>query len=986
MESHAPGSARPTLDRSISRIAQGAFELGELNLARSRLRSPRWRLHAVLASVSAAKRLGLSTKRLEHEARSCLDSLLASRRALNEVKPVVRGLFQGWLEAPASCRCTTLQELVAALAEAGHRVPFHCVRVLLATGLAKQARAFAADWRDPVIRYRLERLTATGLWGQGAGRRFVGQPFDEDFPPTLARFVAMTNLSHPEAPRPDAWRTQAETLLARLSRADRQAALVHWVVVAYHAGGFAAGGQAVRAIRYRSCRQLAWLRLLAASLAAGRLDDAWRALGRIEAGAHHERGRLLLARDLVRRGGQRRSLRLLSAPFEAPRLEERALLLCAMEPGRLRSTWPRWRDAAARASEDLAALEPRVPNLEHRWTLLALRAACERGLPEDSGLSEGSRRLLAHTLGIPGRCFRALARDRVAVRCWLGQVEAGPHPLKTVLHVFRWLAPAAVEPIWSEYVSLRASRLGPARGERLDRRQAEAFARGLDASSGVVKAGAAAARSAISAERCAEDEGVSWSLHAEGRRRVILGAVKHSLRIWLAEGAEPPPAALRSRLRTLSNLGGSLGVGQLVRALEAARRPSAAYRQAFATLTSLAPARAAGLIFSQRPDLLLERPKWAREMVLGLEDHGVVEPGLNRPWCRFLERVREGLGPGRGAVWLRQLMAAWPGAPRAVPTVSAVECCASELDGSWPATGDELIARVRRHLHALRRTPTLRLPAALLADPVAVKRLLWLQPGVTARGRRVDSSAWTRDLTTLRDELGEVDLPTVLRLARRLASSSARPLARRLLAGSYPLANAPRVVGLPGKINGAHYRLRYLDKRADFFTFLRLADCVPCCFDSASAWYRTHGMGWWVLALWKDPLSFCFHVERIGVGGDWRPRGFVFGGYSLGSSDPALLLNGIYLRRQEAWLRAAILRQIEETFCRPLGILRIAIANCHGGYGKLPESYVRRASGIHRLRALRSKEGPASAVYDDISRSVNRTLYPSHLYWRCLPA
>ncbi len=364
---------------------------------------------------------------------------------------------------------------------------------------------------------------------------------------------------------------------------------------------------------------------------------------------------------------------------------------------------------------------------------------------------------------------------------------------------------------------------------------------------------------------------------------------------------------------------------------------------------------------------------------------GVLEPGLHRPWRRFVARVRRRLGTRRGAVWLRQLMAAWPGAPRAMPTFAAVECCSAELEEHWPATGDDLVARVERRIDALRSTPTSRLPAALLEDPVAIKRLLWLRPGAALRGSRpIGEAVWRSDLTTLRDDLGDVDIPAVLRLARRLAPRRARPLARRLLAGGHPRLDASRVVGLPGKVNGARHRLRYLDKREDLFTFLRFADCVPCCFNSASSWYRSHGMRQWVLSLWKDPLSFCFHVERRGLDGDWRPSGFVFGGYSLAGDDSALLLNGIYLRRQESRLRAAILRAIEETFCRPLGILRIAVANRYSGYGQLPSGYVRQLSTIYRPRALRSKAGPASAVNDDISSQVNRTLFLSHLYWRHL--
>ena len=983
MDTCALDPAKPASDRSVHRIARGAFELGELYLSRSRLRAPRWRLHALLALIAAARNLGLSTRAMESEVRSCLDLLLAGRRggAFGELEPIVREQLQTWLGEPGVCRGESLQELAASLSALRHLAPFHCARVLLATGHVQQARTLAAEWSDPVLRRRLERLTATGLWGHGDDRRFVAQPFDDDFPPSLPRLIAMTDASRPGTPLTGRQWTRAQNLLARLKPADRQRALAHLATAAYHAGGFAAGARTARAIRYRGCRQLAWLGLLSASLASGRLDNADRAFERLAGGAFRERGRLLFARELIRRGRRRRARRLLDEPFMMPRRSEQALLMCEIEPERIEHTWPRWRDAASRSSEDLARFVPGLASLEHRWTILALHAALEYGLPEDD------RDSVIRTLWIPGRCFRALAYDRAAVRCWLRQVEAGAHDLSSVLRVVRWLALDAVEPIWSEHLSLRASRLSRAAGERTPRRLAEAFARGLYAAAGVPAAGVskigvpAADRRAISAERCAQDEGISFSPHAGRRRRVVLGAVKHCLKTWLVDGSEPQPGALGSRLRTLSNLGGSLAVDHLARVLKSVRRPTAAYRRAFAVLTSLAPERAARLIFGSHLGLMLEHPPLAREMLLELEYHGALEPGLNCPWDRFIARIRRRLDPRRGAVWLRQLIAAWPGAPRTMPTFAAVDCCSAELEERWPATGDELITRVRRRIDALRNTPTSRLPAALLEDPIALKRLLWLRPPAST-GRPVSESDWRSDLKMLRDDLGDVDIPAVLQLARRLAPRRARPLARRLLAGGHPLPDASRVVGLPGKANGAPHRLRYLDKREDLFTFLRLADCVPCCFNSASSWYRADGTRWWVLSLWKDPLSFCFHVERRDADGDWRPCGFVFGGYSLGDNDPAVLLNGIYLRRQDGRLRAAILRAIEETFCRPLGILRIAVANCYRGYGELPSGYVERPATIYRPRALRSKAGPVSAVYDDISGRVNQTLSLSHLYWR----
>ena len=180
-------------------------------------------------------------------------------------------------------------------------------------------------------------------------------------------------------------------------------------------------------------------------------------------------------------------------------------------------------------------------------------------------------------------------------------------------------------------------------------------------------------------------------------------------------------------------------------------------------------------------------------------------------------------------------------------------------------------------------------------------------------------------------------------------------------------------------------RLRYLDKRRDLLTYLRFADCVPCCFNSASSDYRAYGMGWWVLALWKDPMSFCFHVERRLGDAGWQPSGFVFGGFALDEkSDVVIVLNGVYLRQQSARWRALVLANLEKRLCRPLGVRHLAIANCHGGQGELPSGYRRRSARVTRLRALRRSSGPVSTIYDDISTVVNRSTLLDHLHWRVM--
>jgi hypothetical protein len=136
----------------------------------------------------------------------------------------------------------------------------------------------------------------------------------------------------------------------------------------------------------------------------------------------------------------------------------------------------------------------------------------------------------------------------------------------------------------------------------------------------------------------------------------------------------------------------------------------------------------------------------------------------------------------------------------------------------------------------------------------------------------------------------------------------------------------------------------------------------------------------WVLRLYKDPLSFAFHVERARTG---EPVGFVFGGFAL-APEPLLLLNGIYLRRQERKVRFAALDAIERTLARPLGLARIGIANCHGGRGELPEAFRQEMKRATRLRALRGTDGELETkLYDDISDTVNLPI-DLELHWKDL--
>ena len=91
-----------------------------------------------------------------------------------------------------------------------------------------------------------------------------------------------------------------------------------------------------------------------------------------------------------------------------------------------------------------------------------------------------------------------------------------------------------------------------------------------------------------------------------------------------------------------------------------------------------------------------------------------------------------------------------------------------------------------------------------------------------------------------------------------------------------------------------------------------------------------------------------------------------------------------HLRNQLGALRAAVLEAIEESFCRPLGIRRIGIANRHSGYGKMPSSYRQEERTFERWRALKIHGRRVKNCYDDLSTTVNQPIWVRHVYWRTI--
>jgi hypothetical protein len=226
---------------------------------------------------------------------------------------------------------------------------------------------------------------------------------------------------------------------------------------------------------------------------------------------------------------------------------------------------------------------------------------------------------------------------------------------------------------------------------------------------------------------------------------------------------------------------------------------------------------------------------------------------------------------------------------------------------------------------------------------------------------------------------GTVEPTVVERCVRALGRPGA---VGDVIAGGVGALGAVRVIDL--SIAGVAYRIRLLDKTIDLLTYLRFAD-VPAwsCYRSDSPWYRGDlDTRTAVLAVWKDPLSFCFHVERADAAGVLQPFGFVFGGFADVDSRPAAVLNGVYAAAQRAEIREAVIRAVDDAVRAPLGLRHVAIASKHGGHGFVPPEFVRRNAAITRWRALAIDGNLVTRAYDDISYQVNARIEVDHLAWR----
>jgi len=164
--------------------------------------------------------------------------------------------------------------------------------------------------------------------------------------------------------------------------------------------------------------------------------------------------------------------------------------------------------------------------------------------------------------------------------------------------------------------------------------------------------------------------------------------------------------------------------------------------------------------------------------------------------------------------------------------------------------------------------------------------------------------------------------------------------------------------------------LRYLDKTASLPEYLRFADSAMCCFTSKN--FQGSGSQQYIARIWKDPLSFVFHIEEPGVEQSDRRNsvGFVFGSYGTNrDSEPVLLLNGVYMDRKTDLAARKVIQTIEEQLAKPLGCKEVLIASQHAGRSNYGADFENTDKEYLRLRAIKQKwnDEPEQTTYDDLA-------------------
>jgi hypothetical protein len=897
------------------------------------VRSSYWRAQGVLALLGRATALERALLRSPpHEAELCLSHLTSALRLAGGPAGWVTSFLRRAVEEqrPAGAWLDRLHRWVALL--------FDARRELRARAVGPGGEGMP---RDPFL---------VDLSGEEACRAFA-----RDLP-LLCALIEQHQ------------RPAAEALVRELEGPSREEALARIALSRLRQGASPEELARFPGIRTRDGRRRARLGLLVA-LQEQDPQAAVDALALLDG----PRERALGAAILAERSAAAASGVLESTPRGLLALAQRALdrqdLLIARD---LLEAASRELPALVRGEEDRALWHRRFPGLatrSPRLTLELLRLELILRREPDQGLAAGLTRqapLLHRRLAVDLDTSRWLAARLRAVEAARGAPLIDPQERSAAADRGRallLLVPAAPGSAPASLPELRALVEG-VRGDRWEEARRTGYL--------------GDARSAL---RSAFDEGVALGPARKAHRRALTQVCRRVL-LEAQRGEEVSPRAAASRVRCLLQLPG-MPAAQILDEALAVTSPEARGTEAiFGALARIAPDRARAAFFRSfaalhgtAGDRLLEA---ARPLLSGSLLQGLTE------LLSFLGRER-GLPEAVIDEWVGRLLESWWRERGEAPAGEIFQALRIELhrDAGPLPEADRLLERLQEDTRRLASEPLEALIRGLASEEEAAATLARLtMAGLPEPEPRAPLSFWRALARRIQQEVGSVPAETLRRWCARIAPSlDAGEVASALLRGEPP-APMPREIPL-----GRGLELAWLSKGRDLLAFLRFADCVPCCFQSTSSAYRSHSMDTQlsVLSLWKDPCSFSFRVQRRTAGGDLRPQGFVFGSFGLCEEGSAVLLNGVYLRRQQPWLRCAIVEAIEEHLAAPLGVPLVGISVRYGSRGGLPPGYAPAPERrVRRLRALVDRSGAlARRTYDDLGLQPNQVAAsPPYLFWR----
>ena len=489
---------------------------------------------------------------------------------------------------------------------------------------------------------------------------------------------------------------------------------------------------------------------------------------------------------------------------------------------------------------------------------------------------------------------------------------------------------------------------------------------------------------ALSPIRTDYDEQVSLSLQAGQKRVALTQASKYVIRSMIDCSEQFNEDVFQQRVHILINLSGARIRQYLHQRLGDLSPHHQTYDVLWFALLQLSPNLAADALF----DSLITLPPLSPDFIHRLDrltSYGLLERGFAATWKMVIGALKMRFKGERVDQGIAGLFSHWRSITGQFPSINVIRGLLSYRSRkTLPEDPAHYLADAEQILNALRALPRERMVKRLYDKPAELSTLVAFAPANLPMPHKTWSlTRWRNVLQRCRD-IGVQDVDVVFKAAKDLFPAwIRRTVANQLIQGKYPLSSGGTLCA------GAHFRLTYLDKGQHPLTFLRFADVKNCCFNSRSGYFDHYDSQANIIALWLDPMSFCFHIETRDTQDPqgWRACGFIFGGFGLAEQRPTLLLNGLYLKAKQtqvAQIRLDLMHALEQQFAIPLGIRQLAIANRYGGRGELPAGYQRKKCLLYRYRALQQEHTLHSHVYDDICTRVNQWVDTRHLFWRTL--